>query len=153
MNQSVHNLLKKINYIEADIEIQKQILFSIPTGDKKELEKVIQIIADKKEEITSLRLEIQQIDPAEYEKIILFENAVGAFKKLASERNFTSIENMNINEECTLSLKDKGKIDCLIKAREENGDYTIITMDGEIQHFASDTILETPQDSPPISPC
>ncbi len=152
MNHSVQNLLKKINYIEADIEIQKQILFSIPTSDEKELERVIQIIADKKEEITSLRLEIQQIDPEEYEKILLFENAVEAFKKLASEKNFTSIDSMNINEECTLLLKDKGKTACLIKAREENGDYTIITMDGEIQHFASDTVIEETLDSPPISP-
>ena len=34
MNQRVHDLLKKITYIEADIEIQKQILFSLPSNDK-----------------------------------------------------------------------------------------------------------------------
>ena len=35
------DLLKKINYIEADLEIQKQILFSIPSANKEEIEKTI----------------------------------------------------------------------------------------------------------------
>ncbi len=142
MIQKIQDLLKRINYIEADIEIQKQILHSIPTNDKKELEQVIRIIAAKKEEIASLRSEIQEVDPKEYEKILLFENGVNAFKRLASEKIFTSIENKNPHDDCLLILKDKRKINCLLKAREENGDYTIMTMEGEIQHFPNDSILE-----------
>ncbi len=59
-NTNIQDLLKKINYIEADIEIQKQILFSIPSDQEPEMEKTITGIAAKKEEIEILR---QQIKP------------------------------------------------------------------------------------------
>lgn len=48
MSQHVQELLKRINYIEADMEIQRQILCSIPTADTKEMEKTIKTIAKKK---------------------------------------------------------------------------------------------------------
>jgi hypothetical protein len=147
MNQRVQDLLKKITYIEADIEIQKQILFSIPLDKQKEMEQVITVIATKKNEIKALRLELQSISPEEHQNIMTLENAVAAFKKIASEKKFTSIDIMKINEEFCLHLKNQPKIHCLVKACDEEGGWTIISIDGVIQHFSKvdvDEIHEVP---------
>lgn len=142
------DLLKKINYIEADIEIQKQILFSIPTGQHDEMEKTIAIIAAKKAEIEILRQQIKAIDPQEFERILVFEKAVSAFKLLATERKFTSIVGKNINESCTLTLNEDAAIECLIKACDAEGNWTIITLEGEIRHFPQDAVAEKPPETP-----
>jgi len=144
MNQRVQDLLKKITYIEADIEIQKQILFSIPSDKQKEMEHVIKIIAAQKEEIKLLRLELQSISPEEHQNIMTLENAVAAFKKIASEKKFKSIDIMKINEEFCLHLKNQPKIHCLVKACDEDGGWTIISIDGEIQHFPQVDVDEIP---------
>jgi hypothetical protein len=150
MNQKVHDLLKKITYIEADIEIQKQILFSIPSNEQKEMECVLRTIAAKKDEIIVLRREIQEISPEEHEKIMLLENTIAAFKKLASEKKFKSIKGMNGIEECCISLKQGDQIHCLVKACDEDGDWTVITMKGELRQFSQNDVNETPVE---ISPC
>ncbi len=144
-HSKTHDILRKINYIEADVEIQRQVLFSIPSDQKEEMEKTIRIIATKKEEIQNLRLEIKKIDPAEYQRIIIFEDAVNKFKKMASEKIFESIVSKNINEECALELKKGPKVECLLKACDANGDWTIITMEGEIQSFSGENVAEKPQ--------
>jgi hypothetical protein len=69
-------LLKKINYIEADVEIQKQILFSIPSNQKTEMEKTITLIAARKEEIEVLRQELKELYQYEFYRIVVFEKAV-----------------------------------------------------------------------------
>lgn len=135
-------LLKKINYIEADLDIQKQILFSIPSAEKAEIEKAIGRIAAKKKEIDVLRKELSKLDPAEYERILMFEIAVNKFKKIATETPFQSITNRNINEECALVLRNDKKLECLIKASDENGNWTVITLDGEIKQFSADDVTE-----------
>lgn len=135
-DQRVQDLLKKITYIEADIEIQKQILFSIPSDDRTEIEHVIKIIAARKDEINTLRLELQSVSPTEHQNIVTLENALAEFKEIASRRKFASIIVKDINEECFLSFKNKGKIPCLVKACDENGGWTIITMEGTIQQFS-----------------
>lgn len=150
-NTKTQDLLKKINYIEADIEIQKQILFSIPSDDKDEMEKTIVTIADKKEEIAILREEILQIDPAEAERILVFENAVAEFKKLAVETNFQSIVSRTVNEDCVLALKEGDNIECLIKACDGNGNWTVITLDGEIKQFEGSDVDEKPPEKDNLS--
>lgn len=142
MSHSVQDLLRKINYIEADIEIQKQILFSTPRDKEQELEKIITVIAQKKEMISDLRQEIKKLDPKEYENIIRFEKASDAFKQLATEKKFIAIENMTNDRECFLSLKDNTTIPCLVKACEENGDFTIITLNAEIKHYEAKDVNE-----------
>ncbi len=144
----VQDLLKKINYIEADIEIQKQILFSIPSDQKAEMEKSVGIIAAKKKEIETLRQEIRDIDPAEYERILIFESAISEFKQLASTRRFTSIIGRNINESCQLALNHSEAAECLIKACDADGNWTIITLDGEIRHFEKAAVAEKPPEAP-----
>jgi hypothetical protein len=151
MSTASQDLLKKINYIEADIEIHKQILFSIPSDNRQEIEKTIKTIAEKKEEIARLRQKIKKIDPEEDRWITIFENAVNDFKKISSEKKFQFIASMNVDEKCSLLLADKSEIPCLIKACEENGDWTIITLEGEISHFKKDHVKEKPIEQPAIN--
>ena len=145
MSISTQDLLKKINYIEADIEIHKQILFSIPSDNRQEIEKILKVIAGKKEEINLLRQEIKEIDPEEDRWITVFENAVNDFKKIAADKKFQSIVSRNVNEPCSLSLTNKTELECLIKACDENGDWTIITLGGEIKYFEKDAVAEEPE--------
>ena len=142
------DLLKKINYIEADIEIQKQILFSIPSEQRADMEKTVRIIAAKKAEIETLRGQIREIDPEEFERIIIFEKAIGEFKELAATKKFSSITGRNINEGCSLALKDTAAIECLIKACDADGNWTIITMEGEIRHFPQASVAEVAVETP-----
>jgi len=142
MCQTTHNLLKKINYIEADIEIHKQILFSIPSDNRQEIKNTLQIIAGKKKEISELRKEIQKIDPDWFKQIVIYEKAINDFKKIAGEKKFQSIVSKTIDEQCTLSLTDMTEIECLIKACDENGDWTIITFEGEINYFKKEEVAE-----------
>ncbi len=138
------DLLKKINYIEADVEIHKQILFSIPSAQKGEMEKVITKIAAKKEEIEILRHELKKHDPEEFDRIITFENALSEFKKIAASSPFQSIANRNVYEECALALQNGDKLECLIKACDKNENWTIITIDGEIKQFSATDVAEKP---------
>jgi hypothetical protein len=141
---NVQDLLKKINYIEADIEIHKQILFSTPSAQRAEMEKTVAIIAAKKAEIETLRQQIKELDPAEFERILVFEKAIGEFRDLAATRKFTAITGKNINESCQLAMQNGGAIECLIKACDADGNWTIITLDGEIRHFEQADVAEKP---------
>ena len=138
------DLLKKINYIEADVEIHKQILFSIPSAQKGEMEKVITKIAAKKAEIEILRQELQKHDPAEFDRIVTFENALSEFRKIAATSPFQSIANRNVDGECALALQNGDKLECLIKACDNNENWTIITLDGEIRQFTAADVAEKP---------
>ncbi len=144
----IHDLLKMINYIEADIEIQRQILLSIPSEQREEMEKTIGIIAAKKGEIETLRQQIKEFDPAEFERIVVFEKAINAFKELATTRQFTSITGKNINESCQLELTNGKAVECLVKACDAEGNWTIITLDGELHHFAQSAVAEKPVETP-----
>lgn len=139
---TTQDLLKKINYIEADIEIQKQILFATPTADRAEMEKTISLIAGKKQEIEGLREQIMQQDPDEHQRITRFEETSRAFQKLAEEKKFVSVSGGNPAEQCFLSLSDGSQCQCLVKACCGNGDWAIITLEGEIQHFTADQVAE-----------
>lgn len=150
MSQNTQNILKKINYIEADIEIHKQILFSIPSENRQEIENTLRIIAGKKEEITQLRDEIQRIDPEWFKQITVFEKAIADFKKIAAEKKFQTIVSKNIGEQCTLSLANVTEVECLIKACDENGDWTIITPEGEICYFEKNEVVEEPAQEPAL---
>jgi hypothetical protein len=137
-------LLKKINYIEADVEIQKQILFSIPSDQQKEMEKTISLIAARKKEIELLRQELKEMDPVEYDRIVTFENTLTEFRKIAAENPFQSVVNRNVHEQCYLLLQGGDQVDCLIKACDREGNWTIITIDGEIQQYSAANVAEKP---------
>jgi len=142
MNQQVQELLKRINYIEADMEIQRQILCSIPSSDKKEMEKTIQLIAQKKTMVEGLRKEIKDTDPLVFQQIMAFEKATNKFKQLAAEKNFIEIKTPNENEPCNLNIKKGNQtIECLVKAKDESGGYTVINYNGEILEFLNDEVM------------
>ncbi|SMC36559.1 hypothetical protein SAMN02746065_101132 [Desulfocicer vacuolatum DSM 3385] len=141
MSNTAQNILRKINYIEADMDIQKQILFSIPSEEKQEMEKVLKIIAGQKEEINTLRQEMKKAAPEEYEKILMFEKAAQKFKALAAEKKFKDVSSFDGTTPCTVSLKDGTSMDCLVKAQDDAGDWTVMTLDGKIQTFQADSVV------------
>ena len=143
-------LLKKINYIEADVEIQKQILFSIPSAQKSDIEKTISLIAARKREIEILRQELKELDPTEYDRILKFEDAVAEFKKIAVNTPFQSIINRNVFEKCALALQDGNEVECLIKACDTDGNWTLITMSGEVRQFTAVEVAEKPPEKPEL---
>ena len=145
---ATQDLLRKINFIEVDVEIQKQILFSIPSDQTDEMEKTITLIAEKTKEIGALREEIRTIDPEEYQRIAVFEKAITTFRELASKTEFQSIVSREIGGECVLDVKDSANIECLIKACDAKEDWTIITLDGEIQQYTKDQVNEIPPEKP-----
>lgn len=145
---TVQDLLKRINYIEADIDIRKQILFAIPSDQRAEMEKTIADIAAKKKEIEALRQQIKEMDPEEHKRIVAFEEAVATFKQLAAGRKFVSVTGRNIGETCFLSLYDGSAVECLVKACDEQGDWMIITPDGILQQYPKMMVAEKPTQPP-----
>ncbi|MBF0203927.1 MAG: hypothetical protein HQK67_06335 [Desulfamplus sp.] len=141
MSQKVQDILKKITYIEADLEIQKQILFSIPSTNKDEMEQIVRVIAEKKEMVNGLRNRIKEIDPVEFDKIVRFENASAQFRKIAAEKKFSQIFSVNDSNPCNLVLKNGKIIDCLVKAQDQTGEWTILTFDGEIIYISGDDVM------------
>ena len=138
MSTKVKTLLQKINFIEADMELHKQILYSIPDNDtdnKKEMQKIISKIADQKKEINDLKLEIKKVDKAEYDKIITIEQAAETFKQLSKDKTFVHVITLNESGNCFITLNNGTKIDCLVAAKEENGNWTVLTIDGETKEY------------------
>lgn len=141
---SAQDLLRKINFLEAEIEIQRQILISIPSDQKDEIEKTIIVIANRKKEIEQLREEIKKVDPDEYNRILVFEQASMKLLEFSKAKQFKSLVNKIPGSDCYLSLKDNTTIDCLIKACDVDGDWTIITEEGEVKQFKGDKVKEKP---------
>ena len=146
---ATQDLLKKINYIEVDVEIQKQILFSIPSAQTDEIEKTIKVIAEKTKEIEELRDEIKSADPVEYERIMVFETAITNFRELASSTPFDSIVSREMGGDCSLKVKDVPPVECLIKANDAEGNWTIITLEGEIHQYSAEQVIEKPPEKSP----
>ncbi len=137
MSNQVKGLLQKINFIETDMDLHKQILVSIPSDNKAEIEKVIRKIADQKKEIESLRQEIKKIDENEYNRIIALEQAVKNFKEISTHKKYIQVKTLNETGECYITLNDGTRLDCLVAAKEENGNWTILTVDGETKEYPS----------------
>lgn len=141
MGQKVQDILKKINYIEADMEIQKQIIFSIPSADTDEMEKTLKIIADKKAMIADLREQIKAIDPEEFNRILVFEKASEQFRQLTTEKKFIEITTLSEEKQCSIQPKKGKTIDCIVKATDEAGNFTVITLDGEIIELSKEDVI------------
>jgi hypothetical protein len=141
-NQKIQQILKKITYLEAEIEIQKQILFSIPSADKGEIESTIRIIAARKSDIENLRQQINDLNPEEFARIVAFEEASARFMAIGAENKFTDLFHKQIGQECDLKLADGTIVNCLVKARDEKGGWTLLTSDGEVLQFTREQVLE-----------
>lgn len=141
MHISIHNLLKKINYLEAEIEIQKQILFSLPEDQRDDMEQCLTKIADFKEQINAHRLHIKDISPDEYERIISIEEGLAAFKKLVSERSIKEIFQLSPDTPCLIECHNGNSYDCLLKACDEDGSWIGLTEDGKILAFEKQEVI------------
>ncbi|HCY86577.1 MAG TPA: hypothetical protein DHV36_15695 [Desulfobacteraceae bacterium] len=135
MKDRVKGLLQKINFIETDMDLQKQILFSIPSDDKDEIKKVMNTIARQKGEIHELRKKIKEIDEDEYNRIITLEQATEKFRQLSRDKKFVQVHTLNEEGECFITLNEGSRIDCLVAAKDENGDWTVLTIDGETKEY------------------
>lgn len=140
MSETVKTLLQKINFIETDMDLHKQILASIPSNDKKEMERVISVIADQKKQILDLRQKIKEADEGEYNKIIAIERATENFRQLSQNKKFVAVNTLNETGECYVTLTDGTRIECLVSAKEDNGNWTILTLDGEVKEYPSGII-------------
>jgi len=143
MVNKVEEILKKINYMEADIEIQKQILFSIPSAEKDEIENTLKIIVKKKAMVNDLREEIKTIDPEEFNQILILEKASERFRDLAAQKKFIEISTPDGETPCSIRQRNGESIDCLVRAKDGKGDYTVITFKGEILEFSKEEVLES----------
>lgn len=137
MHPLVNTLLKKISYIETDMELHKQILVTIPSDRKDDMEQVIQTIANQKQEIRDLRREIKRMDQTAYDRIVAIEKGTEQFKLMAQDRRFDRVDTPDESGACKITLIDGTDLDCLVAAREENGDWMVLTREGEIKQFPS----------------
>ncbi|OGR38511.1 MAG: hypothetical protein A3J80_01980 [Desulfobacula sp. RIFOXYB2_FULL_45_6] len=131
----IKSLLQRINFIEADMDIQKQILVSIPSNNKKDIESTIRKIADQKEQIHRLRLEIKTTDEAEYNRIMAIEQGAETFRRISQDKKFVFVNTLNESGACFIVLNDGTRMDCLVTAKEENGNWTVLTLDGETKEY------------------
>ena len=135
MSENIKGLLQKINFIETDMELHKQILVSIPSEDKSEIKTIISKIADQKNQIHALRQEIKKIDEDEYNKIIAIEKAAQVFRQIARDKKFVQVNTLNESGVCFITFNDGTRLDCLVTAKEENGNWTVLTLDGETKEY------------------
>jgi hypothetical protein len=135
MKGKIKGLLQKINFIEIDMDLQRQILVSIPADNQTEIENVIQKIADQKQEINDLRQEIKRQDKDEYDRIIAIERAAETFRQISLDKKFVRVNTLNESGICFITLNDGTRLDCLVKAEEENGNWTVLTIEGETKEY------------------
>ena len=135
MSAQIKGLLQKINFIETDMELHKQILVSIPSDNRTQIENTVKKIADQKNQITRLRQQIKQIDETEYNKIIEIEKAARTFRQISQNKKFVQVNTLNESGVCFITLNDGTRIDCLVTAEEENGNWTVLTLDGETREY------------------
>ena len=135
MSSEVKGLLQKINFIETDMDLHKQILVSIPSDNKIEMQTIIAKMADQKQQINALRQQIKKIDEDEYNKIIAIEKAAAIFRQIAKDKKFVQVNTLNESHVCFITFNDGTRLDCLVTAKEENGDWTVLTLEGETKEY------------------
>ncbi len=140
MIAKVKELLQKINFVETDMELHKQILFSLPSENKTEMEMVVNKIADQKKQISDLRDKIKEIDEEEYNKIIAIEQAADKFRQISKDKKFVQVNTLNEDRQCFITLNDGTRLDCLVAAKEENGNWTVLTIEGKTKEYPGSLI-------------
>ncbi len=135
MSTEIKGLLQKINFIETDMDLHKQILFSIPSAEKKQIETIVSKIADQKQQIKRLRQQIKNADEDEYNRIIAIEKAAQIFRQIAKDKKFVQVNTLNESGVCFITFNDGTRLDCLVKAKEENGNWTVLTLEGETKEY------------------
>jgi len=122
------------------MELHKQILFSIPAENKSEIEKVVNTIAAQKKQICDLRDQIKELDVDEYNKIIAIEQAAERFRQISKDKKFAQVKTLNEDSQCFITFSDGTRLDCLVAAKEENGNWTVLTIEGETKEILGSLI-------------
>ncbi len=135
MSEKIKGLLQKINFIETDMEVHKQILVSIPSENKSEIKTIVSRIAGQKHQINELRQQIKKIDEDEYNKIIAIEKGARIFRQIAENKKFVQVNTLNESGVCFVTFNDGTRLDCLVTAKEENGNWTVFTLEGETKEY------------------
>jgi len=138
----IKGLLQRINFIEADMDIQKQILVAIPSHQQNDMEAVAKKIAALKQQIHDLRIEIKNTDETEYNRIISIEQAADTFRRISRDKKFVLVNTLNESGTCFITLNDGTRLDCLVTAKEENGNWTVLTLDGETKQYPSGLVKQ-----------
>ncbi|WP_299981291.1 hypothetical protein [Desulfobacula sp.] len=135
MSAKIKEILQKINFIEADMELHKQIMVSIPADNKTEMETIISKILDQKKQINDLRQQIKKLDEDEYNKIITIEKAAETFRQISKDKKYIEVNTLNESGVCFITFNDGTRLDCLVTAKEENGNWTVLTLEGETKEY------------------
>lgn len=140
MSQTVEQILQKISFLEKDMELHKSILASIPAGKEDEMEEVIGTIVELKKKIETEKESIKDVDPEMYEQIQKMETASQRFREIAEQKEFQTIVTLDHSRECYIDLKGGERLECLVKAQDKDGDWTVLTVDGETLELPADKI-------------
>ena len=89
-----------------------------------------------------LRLEIKNTDEEEYNRIIAIEKAVETFRRISQDKKFVLVNTLNESGVCFITLNDGIRMDCLVTAKEENGNWTVLTLDGETKQYPSGLVKQ-----------
>lgn len=142
MSAQVEQVLQKINFIERDIELHKNILVSLPENKEAEMEEVIRKIVQMKERVDELKRSIAEIDPEVHGQIMKLEEGTKKFQELAASRNFQQVITLDQAGECRIDLVDGRQVECLVKALDDRGGWTGLTHDGEVVEFSVEEVME-----------
>lgn len=142
MIEKVTEVMRRITFLEKDLELRKHILRATPTGDEAQSRETLAIIADIKEKIEACRQEIKALDPEEYHRMIRFEEAAVTFKEHAKGREFVTVIDLNTHHECRIETVEGKGIDCLVKAQDTGGEWLVMTVEGDVILFSPDQVVE-----------
>lgn len=142
MKHAVQGIIGKINYIETDMELQKQILMSIPRGQEDQIGEVLEKIADLKLRVEELMADLKKIDPEEHQRIVRLEKNTEEFKKIAKGKKFKTVTTLDQGGDCEIRLKDGSVLACLVTALDEEGQWTIMTLEGETRTYLADEVAQ-----------
>lgn len=67
---------------------------------------------------------------------IAIEKGTEQFKTMAQNKRFDRVDTPDESGTCKLTLIDGTEMDCLVAAREETGDWMVLTLEGEIKQFS-----------------
>lgn len=141
MIKKLTEVMQRITFLEKDLELQKHILRATPTGEEEQNRDVLVTITTIEEKLEACRQEIKALDPEEYNRMIRFEEAAAAFKERAKGREFVTVVDLNTHAECCLQTVEGRSIDCLVKAQDSQGEWLIMTVDGDVMTFSSKQVV------------
>jgi hypothetical protein len=137
MSARLHAVYQKIHLVERDLELHRQILATIPSGNRGEIEETIGKIAALKRQLTELKESIASIDPDEYQRLQKLEGETARFKELAGQQPLKEVYTLDQCRVCALRLADGSEVDCLVAARREDDGWLVLTLAGECREFVA----------------